>query len=586
MTAPATGLLQGPLLFYNPGLIRYNECVTRTISLKETTRMRTYRTPWTVNADLYQVGHFEMIPPGMENFQCSQAIFRKPLHYGGDERADNRLLSAGTQPFIDLCLNDPLTMADVKQSVDFYSQFRAMPRAPYAAPYPFPEAIFKEVVNKHGGILPVVIQALPDGQAHYVGEVHAQVWTDVPGMGELVGWIESSLLPYLWVLSIVATRGRVRKDAYIDEYAKVYKGKSRDELHQMVAYKFHDFGRRGGAATQLSGIAHLMNWLGTDTADAAYVAQYMLNNGEPFGACSVPAAAHRTVTPWPQEIDSYRNAIEKFGDGILSIVSDSYNYTKGMEMLGSFAKVIKTKGGFLVGRPDSGDPVATVLEGLQIFEAAFGLDEAQTNEAGGLKVLANSSVLQGDGVSDRMLFEQLFPAIRAAGYSPINLVIGMGEYNHRAVRSDTEEGYKTALVGSEMLGSGIKLVDAPGPRAYLGDPRYRMTMKYSKNDWKKSCPCPVVMDFSGVDKGDFKSRVMPATVDQLQDNQCGELKTFFDGRGKIKNTWRERFTGTRDRSWASWESLPQVVADTYSPEIRRMQETYRETVLAPAGYGD
>lgn len=536
--------------------------------------MRTYDTPWPVNVDLYQVGHFEMIPPGMENFQCSQAIFRKPLHYGGDERADNRLLSAGAQPFVDLYMLHRITHEQIDRSMAMYSTFHADTAPPYYKPYPFPEKIFRKVVDEYAGFMPIVIQALPDGQAHYVGEVHAQVWTDVPGMGELVGWIESSMLPYLWTMSVVATRGRIRKDAYINEYAKAYPNKSRDELHDMVKYKFVDFGRRGGACSQLTGIAHLMNWLGTDTADAAFAAQYELNDGKPFGACSVMAGAHRTVTPWPSEYESYANAINKFGSGILSIVADSYKYSKGMEMLGSFAKIIKVGGGCLIGRPDSGDPVECVLQGLRIFEQAFGLDEKQTAEAGGLKVLNNSAILQGDGVSDRLLFEQLFPMIRACGYSPINLIIGMGEYNHRAVRSDTEEGYKTVLVGTDTSGP------SDNPRAYNGDAAYRMTMKDSLNDWKKSNPCPVKMDFSGM--AGTTPRVRPITVEQLKAGDCGELKTFFDGRKIVNDPNRyETFEQTRQRAWFSWEALPPVVPDTYDPAIREMQKRYRATVIDP-----
>src|SRR6476646_4639606 len=106
----------------------------------------------------------------------------------------------------------------------------------------------------------------------------------------------------------------------------------------MVSYKFHDFGRRGGAASQITGIAHLINWLGTDTCDAAYAATRFLNGGKKFGACSVIAAAHRVITPWSEEIQAYRRLIDKFKNGFVSIVADSYDYHRGMEMLAGFAE--------------------------------------------------------------------------------------------------------------------------------------------------------------------------------------------------------------------------------------------------------
>lgn len=534
---------------------------------------------WSADVDAYQVGHFELIPPGMEDFQCSQGVFRKPLRYGGDERADHRLMAAGTRIFIETCLKRQLTLEGIDETAEFLSTFHADTKPPFCKPYPFPKEMLKRVVTEFGGYLPVVLLALPDGQAHYVGEPHVQVFCDVPGMGELVGWIESSMLPYQWVSSIVATRGRVRKDAYIDEYAKVYRNKTRDELHQMVAYKFHDFGRRGGASTQISGIAHLMNWLGTDTIDAARAAWKYLNNKKPFGACSVMAAAHRTVTPWPTEDQSIRNAISKFGNGILSFVADSYDYARCLEALGSYAEVIKVRGGFLVGRPDSGDPVSTVLEGLTIFAKAFGIDEAQTAEASGMRVIQNASILQGDGVSDRLLFEQLFPAVRMAGFSPSNLVVGMGEYNHRAVRSDTEDGYKTAIVGTPRLSEFD--TGQFDPRCYDKEGRYRKTMKGSKNLWKMSIPCPVAADFSGAAKGAYSNRIQPITIEQLQAAKTGDLVCYYDGRAhnmrKVvisRDLFQEDFIGTRARAWSSWDELLPIVPDTFDREIREMQDVY------------
>ena len=41
----------------------------------------------------------------------------------------------------------------------------------------------------------------------------------------------------------------------------------------------------------------------------------------------MPASEHSTVTVWQRdgEIDAYRNMVEKFENGIVSIVSDSYD---------------------------------------------------------------------------------------------------------------------------------------------------------------------------------------------------------------------------------------------------------------------
>ncbi len=63
-------------------------------------------------------------------------------------------------------------------------------------------------------------------------------------------------------------------------------------------------------------------------------------------------------------------------------------------------------------------------------------------------MLQNSAIIQGDGISDDMIFDKIYPAVINAGFCPSNVAFGMGEHNHRAVRSETEHAYKTCLVGT------------------------------------------------------------------------------------------------------------------------------------------
>lgn len=59
-----------------------------------------------------------------------------------------------------------------------------------------------------------------------------------------------------------------------------------------VEFKLHDFGMRGCTTAEqsvLGGLAHLLNFRGTDTMPAAYYAQFVLNGGRPV-AQSIPGA--------------------------------------------------------------------------------------------------------------------------------------------------------------------------------------------------------------------------------------------------------------------------------------------------------
>lgn len=527
--------------------------------------MREFDTPEMVRVDAYQAGHFEMIPPGMSDFECSHVTARKRLHYGGDERADNRLVMAGVMPWIMLeLLSRRMTAEDIDLSRGFYDDFHASVTPPsYRCRYPFPEEMFERIVNEFDGKWPICVMTIQDGQAFYVGEPLTQIWTDVPGMGEAVGWIESGMLPYIWASIAVATRGRVRKEQMLRVFQKAFPSKSEAELLQMIGPKFHDFGRRGATASQITGIAHLMNWLGTDTVDAAYAAVNHLNGGKKFGACSIFAAAHRTVTPWSSESEAYDHMIKMCGHGIFAVVADSYGFSQGIRKLASKCEVIRRKGGFLVGRPDSGSPVHCVLEGLRVFADAFG----STRQEVGLKVITGAGIIQGDGVSDRLLFEEIYPAMIAAGFCPSNLAIGMGEYNHRAVRSDIELGLKTCCVG---------VADD------FGEPviTHRDVMKSSDTDWKRSIPGPVSLPNRGA--GNFSDRVCPISVEDLKRGRTGRFVVAYDGRPNPLPVTSWSFDDTRRRTWETWNDLPPVVGDTFHPDLRRKQEQYLEEIAAAA----
>lgn len=536
--------------------------------------MKTFFVPPVLEVDAYQLSHFLQIPPGMEHFQLSEATFRKPLHYGGDPGSDYRIVSAGVMPFVALELaNTRITMEDIEAADWFMDDFQATAKAPtYRAAYPYPREMFKRIVSDYDGRWPVCIMALADGQTHYVGEPQLMIWTDEPGMGECVGWLESTMLPYLWTSSVVATRGRIRKQRMLEVYRKHHPSLSDADF--LIDTKFHDFGRRGAAASQITGIAHLINWTGTDTVDAAYAATRYLNGGQKFGANSVVAGAHRTVTPWKREQQSVANSVKRFKGGIFAFVADSYDYLRCMRMLGANAEAIKVAGGHLVGRPDSGDPVECVVDGLKVFEQFFGVRIAD-----GLKILNNAGLIQGDGVSDRKIFEEILPAVIAAGFSPLNVAFGMGEYNHRAVRSDLEAALKTALVGQLPYGEDDEVPETAFDVA-LDDVRealsYHEVMKGSESAFKRSIPGPIAIH---LDAANFKNRVCPISVDDLKAGKVGDYKVVYDGRRNPLPVWTDTFSAVRQRALQTWDACPPLVSDTFDPQIRQMQEAYMAKML-------
>lgn len=77
----------------------------------------------------------------------------------------------------------------------------------------------------------------------------------------------------------------------VDHIEAAYEKSVDPESWWTLESRLHDFGARGTSgveASTLGGVAHLINFIGSDTMCACYFAQFELNNGKPI-AQSIPA---------------------------------------------------------------------------------------------------------------------------------------------------------------------------------------------------------------------------------------------------------------------------------------------------------
>jgi nicotinamide phosphoribosyltransferase len=112
---------------------------------------------------------------------------------------------------------------------------------------------------------------------------------------------------------------------------------------------------------------------------------------------------------------------------------DSYDYASALsEVLPSIAAQKVGKGGFMVLRPDSGDPTEAVLMALVAADRVFG----STWNGRGYKVVNGAGVIQGDGIDVRVM-AKICGAVEAAGFSAESVVYGMGGGLLQKVNRDT-----------------------------------------------------------------------------------------------------------------------------------------------------
>jgi nicotinamide phosphoribosyltransferase len=299
----------------------------------------------------------------------------------------------------------------------------------------------------------------------------------------------------------------------------------------------------------LGGSAHLLNFFGTDTMPAAFYVQYILNNGNPIGT-SIPATEHSVMTSWPTERAAIENMIEKFGDNIFACVMDTYDYTIALEkVLPAVYKKKLAKGGFMVLRPDSGDPVEVVLEALRAAEAIAGVT---VNEKG-FKVIPGFSVIQGDGINLKTL-KDILDRVMEEGYSAENCSFGMGAGLLQKVNRDSMS-FATKL---------NYIVYADGST--------RNVMKFPKTDAGKR-------SLTGVLEVRVNEHGVPMVYprDEKTPPELNLLKVVYDKR-PVPGVW-EDFTTVRNRVQEQWAARP-LKANVISEELEvTIEETIKEQKL-------
>ncbi len=190
----------------------------------------------------------------------------------------------------------------------------------------------------------------------------------------------------------------------------------------------------------IGGMAHLINFQGTDNLEALLGAQEYYNApANTVIGFSIPAAEHSTITSWGRENESqaYSNMLAQFSKpgSLVAVVSDSYDLFNAIDNIWGKAlkeQIIKS-GGTLVVRPDSGHPPEIVLKSLQLLEKNFGA----TVNSKGYKVLPDCvRLIQGDGINLESLSE-IIDVVLTAGYSLDNLAFGMGGGLLQQVNRDT-----------------------------------------------------------------------------------------------------------------------------------------------------
>jgi nicotinamide phosphoribosyltransferase len=370
-----------------------------------------------LTTDSYKHSHFLQYPP---EARVISAYAEARLNTFSD-----KLLFLGLQPFLIDYLGKPITQSDVDEAEAICA----------AHGLPFNREGWDAIVKDHGGYLPIEIKALPEGMIVPAGIPLVQVENSDERMPWLPTFIETAPLRAIWYPTTVATLSWKCK-------AIIRAGleKSSDDVAGQLPFKLHDFGARGVSSSEsaaLGGMAHLVNFMGSDTLEGIMAARRYY--GADMAGFSIPAAEHSTMTSWGRgrEQAAYENMLDAF-DGerrIVAVVSDSYDLDAALSNIwgGSLRTKVQTRQGTLVVRPDSGDPIETPLRTVKILWEKFG---GTTNSKGYRVLDKHVRVIQGDGMNIQTI-GQLVDRMVEEGFAIDNIAFGMGGGLLQQVNRDT-----------------------------------------------------------------------------------------------------------------------------------------------------
>ena len=297
----------------------------------------------------------------------------------------------------------------------------------------FNEKGWRYILENHGGKLPVRIKAVPEGAIVDNFNVLVTVENTDPNCYWLTNYLET-LLVQVWYASTVATQSNAILKM-LTEFAELTGDTS------LVNFKLHDFGFRGVSSVEsagIGGLAHLINFLGTDTMEALVFAKKYYNCD--CAGFSIPASEHSTITSWGKENEdkAMENMLDQYSDcPLIACVSDSYDIFKACsDIWGTKLKdKIMKRNGTLVIRPDSGDPKTVILQILNILWDKFG---GNVNNKGYKVLDPHVRVIQGDGVNYDSI-KSILEAMEEQNYSIDNIAFGMGGALLQKLDRDTQK---------------------------------------------------------------------------------------------------------------------------------------------------
>ena len=413
-----------------------------------------HRTPRMVQTDAYYVSSNFYIHQDAKDHSVYQIAFRRDylpwMKDMGVNPENSKLIFHGLQDIIEDVLHDPITREEIDDADKLYSTARNGWR------FKWDRGMWERILYENNGIIPIKIEALPDGSTVFPNEPVIQV-TAEDGYGELAAWFETRLLQ-VWAASERASMLRHWLDYNINMIRETSDSNlTEQEIIAKAQKMLVDFSDRSSMCPQESermGKASMTVFPIQSTMAAVYNAS-LDNNGVIPGSIAMPSLPHRVIESYENENDAFEALYNYTKGGLGSYVVDCYNSQHAVKeyILPLALKALKENkelgiNTVINARPDSGDPFDEVKYILDLAVENGLYREIKTRDGRTLKGMTVLKALQADGMNFKKMMD-INNRLIDAGYSPADcLSYGVGGYLHDAIsRSNMSAACKAAEFG-------------------------------------------------------------------------------------------------------------------------------------------
>jgi nicotinamide phosphoribosyltransferase len=332
------------------------------------------------------------------------------------------------------------------------------------------------------GYLPIAVKSIEEGSLVPMRVPVLTIYNTHPDFYWITNYLETIISNLLWKPMTSATIAHTYRKVLTE-----WQEKTDAERAWFIDWQGHDFSMRGLDsidATISSGLGHLTSFSGSDSLPAIFGARKFYNE-EGFVAGSVNATEHSVMCAGSKEdeVGTFRNLMETYPTGILSIVSDTWDLWKVCtEHIVTLKEEILARDGKVVIRPDSGDPVDIICgtedytrsklsyedvkdmpaahpSAKGVIELLWDVFGGTINEQGYKVLDSHIGAIYGDSITIERANE-ICSRLEAKGFASTNIVLGVGSFTYQFNTRDTF-GFAMKATYVEVNGEGREIFKDP-----------------------------------------------------------------------------------------------------------------------------